>query len=400
MSADACVVGGGYTGLSAALHLAERGYAVALLEADRVGAGASGRNGGQVGSGQRVGVQTLERRFGRERARLLWDMAQEAKALLAERIARHAIDCHWRDGNLLAITRERYVRDAAGEAELLAAHYGYGRMEMLDRGEMRRLVDSADYVAGRLDHGGGHLHPLRLALGLARAGHAAGVRLYEGSRALRLDWGTPNRVHTADGSVRADHVLLCGNAYLGDTLEPRITSRVMPIVNHVLATAPLPRERARGIILGDFCVHATKFVVDYYRFSQDWRLVFGGGETYSTGPPRDLKGFVRRHMLDVFPQLADVAIDHAWSGRLAISMDRLPEFGRVGVNGWYAHGYSGHGVALSQLAGRLLAEAVAGTAERFDVLAGIRHHPFPGGPWLRHPLLVAGMLWYALRDRL
>jgi len=399
-AADVCVIGGGFTGLSAALHLAERGFSVALLEAGRVGCGASGSNGGQVGSGQRCDVAQLERRFGRTRARLLWDLAEEAKAIVAGRIERHAIDCQWRAGNLLAITRPRYVDALAAEARHLATQYGYQRMRMLDRAQMRDSVDSAAYVAGRMDEGGGHLHPLRFALGLARAARAAGARLYEASAASRIEWGAPSRVHTASGAVRAAHVVLCANAYLGDALEPRITGRIMPITSHLLATEPLDPQRARATIRDGCCVHATRFVVDYFRFSAQQRLIFGGGETYCARAPRDAQGFVRRHMLRVFPQFADLRIDYAWSGRLAITMDRLPEFGRVGRNGWFVHGFSGHGVALSQLAGRLLAEAVAGSAERFDVFAGIPHLRFPGGPWLRHPLLVAGMLWYALRDRL
>lgn len=398
--ADVCVIGGGFTGLSAALHLAERGFSVVLLEAGRIGCGASGRNGGQVGSGQRCDVGELERRFGRERARVLWDLAEEAKAIVAQRIAQHTIDCHWRPGNLLAITRDRYVHELAAEAEHLAVHYGYSRLRMLDREQMRASVASPAYVAGRLDEGGGHLHPLRFALGLAQAATAAGVRVFEHSAALRIAWGSPDRVHTAHGVVFAAHVVLCGNAYLGDVLEPRIAGRIMPIASHLIATESLGETRARATIRDGCCVHASKFVVDYFRFSVDHRLIFGGGETYSTRAPRDLEGFVRRHMLRVFPQLADVGIDYAWSGRLAISMDRLPEFGRVGTNGWFVHGFSGHGVALSQLAGRLLAEAIAGSAERFDVFASIAHRRFPGGRWLRQPLLVAGMLWYALRDRL
>jgi len=398
--ADACVVGGGYTGLSAALHLAERGWSVVLLEAGRVGGGASGRNGGQVGAGQRCGVLELERRFGRERARLLWELAREARALVGERIERHAIDCHWSPGNLLAVTRARYVAAVEAEARHLETHYGYRELVLLDRGEMRRTVDSPCYVAGRLDRGGGHLHPLRFALGLARAAAAVGVRIRERSRAQRIRWGEPSTVHTDSGAVRARHVMLCGNAYLGDRLEPRIAGRIMPIVSHLLATVPLGPERARSVIRESCCVHSTKFVVDYFRTTPDHRLIYGGGETYSERAPRDLAGFVRRNMLRVFPQLADAAVEHAWSGRLAITRDRLPEFGRVGTNGWYVHGYSGHGVALAQLAGRLLAEAAAGSAERFEVLASIRHRAFPGGRWLRHPALVAGMLWYALRDRL
>jgi gamma-glutamylputrescine oxidase len=398
--ADACVVGGGYTGLSAALHLAERGYSVVVLEARRVGSGASGRNGGQLGSGQRLGVLELEAALGRERTRALWELAEEARRLVAERIRRHGIDCHYRAGNMLAVTRQRYLADVEAEVRHLETHYGYREQELLDLGEMRRRVASAQYVAGCLDRGGGHLHPLRFALGLARAAADAGVRIFEHSAARRVQWGSPSRVLADGSSVRARHVLLCGNAYLPAELAPRLADRIMPIVNHLLATEPLGEARARDTILDGCCVHASKYVVDYFRFSHDHRLIFGGGETYGIRAPRELKAFVRRHMLRVFPQLADVRIDHAWSGRVAISMSRLPDFGRVGVNGWYVQGYSGHGVALSQIAGRLLAEAVAGTAERFDVFAGLPHRRFPGGRWLRQPLLVAGMLWYALRDRL
>ena len=398
--ADACVVGGGYTGLSAALHLAERGYAVALLEAGRVGDGASGRNGGQVGSGQRVGVLDLEARLGPALARTLWRMAEEAKALVAERIARHRIDCDWRPGNMLAVPRERDADEMLRETAHLAAHYGYDRYEVLDRGEVRRRLASADYVAGRLDRGGGHLHPLKLARGLARAAAEAGVSVHERSAVTGIAWGRPSVLRTAAGAVTAEHVVLCGNAQGLDRVEPATGGRILPIVSHQLATEPLDPARARALILDGCCVHDSRFVPRYFRLTPDHRLVFGGGESWTDRPPRDLGAFVRRHMLATFPQLADVAVEHAWSGRVAITLDRLPEYGRTGVNGWYAQGFSGHGVALSQLAGRLLAEAVAGAAERFDVLAAIPHRRFPGGRWLRRPLLVAGMLWYALRDRL
>jgi gamma-glutamylputrescine oxidase len=398
--ADACVVGGGYTGLSAALYLAESGLRVVLLEAGRVGDGASGRNGGQVGSGQRRGVLELEARLGPGLARLLWDLAQEAKALVADRVARHDIDCEYRPGNLLALERVSHQREVARETEHLAARYGYDRMELLDRGEIRRRLASPAYLAGRLDRGGGHLHPLRLALGLARAAATAGVGLFEDSTAVRIAWGRPARVHTSRGSVRATHVLLCGNAYLDDTLAPRLAGRVLPISSHQLATEPLGEERARGLILDGCCVHDARFVPRYFRCSVDHRLIFGGGETWGPRPPRHLAAGVRRHMQAVFPQLSRVRVDYAWSGRVAITMDRLPDYGRVGSAGWYAHGFSGHGVALAQLAGRLLAEAVVGSAGRFDVLASIPHRRFPGGRWLRQPLLVAAMLWYTLRDRL
>jgi len=396
---DVCVVGGGFTGVSAVLHLAERGYQVALVEAARIGWGASGRNGGQLASGLRKDVIELEPRLGRQRTRLLWDMADEAMDIITQRIHRHAIRCDYKRGNLLAATRERFLPELAEEVELVARHYGYDGYRMLDRAELHAAVASEQYCGGRLDSGGGHLHPLNFVLGMAQAALEAGVRIYENSVVERVDWGASPVVRTAHGQVQSRYVLLCGNAYLGD-VEPRISNKVMPIANHVLATEPLGEQRARALIRDDWCVCATKFVVDYYRLSADHRLLFGGGETYSFEEPPDIKRFVRRYMLDVFPQLEDARIDYAWSGQLAVTMDRLPHFGRLGSTGFFVQGFSGSGVVLTQLAGRLLAEAVAGSAERFDVFANLKHRSFPGGKLLRKPLLVAGMLYYALKDRL
>jgi len=398
-TADVCVVGAGFTGISAALHLAERGYSVVVLDAARVGWGASGRNGGQVGSGMRESMTALERSWGPTRAEALWALCEEAKTVIAKRIARHRIPCEWRPGNLLASTRERYMGWIESEAEFCHRRFGYSGYRVLSRAEMREEVASDCYVGGRMDERGGHLHPLRFVLGMADAAVRAGVRVFEDSRVERIQWGSPSRVSTGDGVVKADYVILAGNAYL-DRLEPRIESRIMPIVNHVLTTEPLGEHRARSLIRSGACVHSTKFVVDYYRCTADHRLLFGGGETYSDRPLDDPKAFVRRYMLGVFPQLADVRIDYAWSGRLAITMNRLPHVGRLAPNGFFAQGFSGHGVALTQIAGKLIAEAVAGTAERFDVLAGLRHRAFPGGTWFRHPLLVLGMLYYTLRDRI
>ena len=397
--ADVCVVGAGFTGISAALHLAERGYSVIVLEAERAGWGASGRNGGQVGSGLRESMDELERTLGPSRAADLWALSEEAKAIITDRIDRHGIDCDWRPGNLLASTRERNMGWIEAEAEFCHRRFGYPGYRILSRAEIREEVASDCYVGGRMDTGGGHLHPLRFVHGMAAAAAGAGARIFEGSRVERIRWGRPVEVSAAAGAVTADYVILAGNAYLG-RLEPRIESRIMPIVNHQLATEPLGKGRARSLVRSGACVHSTRFVVDYFRCTSDHRLLFGGGETWSDRPPDDLEGFVRRYMLRVFPQLADARIDHAWSGRLAITMNRLPHVGRVAPNGFFAHGFSGHGVALTQIAGKLIAEAVAGTAERFDVLAGLRHRSFPGGRWLRHPLLVLGMLYYTLRDRL
>lgn len=395
---DVCVIGGGFSGVSAALSLAERGFKVALIEAQRIGFGASGRNGGQIGSGLRSGIRNIERLAGRENAKLLWNMCEEAKAIIAERIQQFGIQCEYKPGNLLACTRDRFMPGLAVEAEHLSKHYGYDRYQMLTRQEIRDTVASDAYCGGRLDAGGGHMHPLNYLLGVASAAHSKGVQIFEHSEAQSIRLENSCTVRAGNGEVRSRYVLVCGNAYLGN-LVPKIGGKIMPIINHVLATAPLGEERARELIRNDCCVHASKFVVDYYRLSGDRRLLFGGGETYSDREISNIKNFVRRYMLAVFPQLSDVAIDYAWSGRLAITMNRLPHFGRIGSKGFFVQGFSGHGVALTQLAGRLMAEAVAGDAERFDVFAKLKHQTFPGGTVLRKPLLVLGMLYYALRDK-
>ena len=406
--ADVCVIGAGFTGISAALHLSELGYRTTVLESDRVGWGASGRNGGQVGSGQRQDVFYLEKQFGIERARTLWALAEEAKAIVRDRINVHNIKCDYQAGNLMAVTKRRYLTSIAEETERLAEGYGYHALDLLDREGIRNVIASEQYVGGRMDHGGGHLHPLNFLLGMAEAAAVAGAVIHEASAVRKIAWGNTTRVETDHGAVVARHVLVCANGYLDDSaidVDVRMqwrtmVHRIMPITNHVLATERLSPERVSALITNGACVHTTKFVVDYYRCSGDGRLIFGGGETYSAKPMPDVKAFVRRYMLDVFPQLHDAEIEYGWSGKLAISMNRLPQFGRVGSNGLFALGFSGHGVALTQLAGKLMAEVVAGRAERFDVMAALRSTPFPGGSWFRQPLLVLGMLYYALRDRL
>jgi gamma-glutamylputrescine oxidase len=395
--ADVCVIGGGYTGLSAALHLAEAGYAVVLLEAQRVGFGASGRNGGQMGSGQRRDQAWLEARFGKHRARALWDMAEEAKALVRALVARLGIACDLRPGIIHAAHKPAYVAEYRAEAEKLARDYGYDQVQPLDRAGLAALLGSEAYFGGAFDRGGAHLHPLNYALGLARAADAAGVRICEGSRAEAIGEGP--EVRTSAGRVRARFAIVAGNGYLG-TLVPTVAARVMPINNFIVATEPLGEARAQALIPSGAAVADSRFVVNYFRLSADHRLLFGGGESYGWRFPADIAGVVRPRMLRVFPDLADVRIDHAWGGTLAITTNRMPAFQRLAPTVFSAAGYSGHGVALATLAGKLMAEAVQGTAERFDVFASLPQRDFPGGAALRWPLLVLAMSWYALRDRL
>lgn len=392
--ADVCVVGGGYTGLSAALHLAEAGLDVVLLEAQRVGWGASGRNGGQVGSGQRRDQDWLEARFGRDAARRLWDLAEEAKALVRGLVARHAIACDLRPGVIHAARRADEVPHYAAEAEKLARDYGYAAVEPLDRAGIAARIGSDAFHGGLLDRGAMHLNPLAYALGLARAAAATGVRIHEGSRVETV--GPPLR--TAAGRVRARFVLVAGNGYLGG-LVPAVARRVMPINNFVVATAPLGDAAAR-LLPFDEAVADSLFVVNYFRLSADRRLLFGGGESYGYRFPRDIAAVVRPRMAAIFPELATTPIDHAWGGTLAITVNRLPAFQRLAPTVFSAGGYSGHGVALATLAGKLMAEAVQGTASRFDLFADLPQPAFPGGGALRWPLLVLAMTWHALRDRL
>lgn len=395
--ADVCVVGAGFTGLSAALHLARAGLDVVLLDAQRVGFGASGRNGGQLGTGQRQDQITLEKMVGRDEARKLWDLGQDAKALVKALVAEHGIDCHLKPG-IAHLGFTRAEMDAEHRyAEHLARHYDY-EIEPLDAEAGRALCPSPSYHGGTLDMGAGHLHPLAFAFGLARACAAAGVRIFERAEVHDITQGRPAAVRTDAGRVTADHVILAGNGYLGG-LNRKVAARVMPINNFVAATEPLGEEAAR-VLVRDVAVADTRFVVNYFRLSHDKRLLFGGGETYGYRFPTDIAALVRKPMTRIFPHLADVPIDYAWGGTLAITMKRLPYLARVAPNMLSASGYSGHGVGMATLSGKLMADAVSGDAAGFDTMARIPTTPFPGGAALRSPLLVLAMSWYAMRDRL
>ncbi len=397
--ADVCVVGGGFTGISTALHLAERGYSVIVLEAERIGWGASGRNGGQLHSGQRRDQDWLEKRCGPEAARRFWSMAEEAKDLVKSRIAKHAIDCDWMPGLIHAVHKPGWVAEEQEAAERLGRDYGYDGITLLDRDALARAIGTDVYHGGYRDAGAGHLHPLNFVLGMARAAEAAGVRIFEGAHVTHIGEESPARVTTPKGEVRAEAVVLAANGYLAG-LEPATEARVMPINNYILATEPLSEADADALIPGREAVSDSRFVVHYWRLTADRRMVFGGGETYSRRFPADIAGFVRRHMLKIYPQLAHARISHAWGGTLAVTTNRMPYFRRPRKGLYVACGYSGHGVATANYAGRVIAEAIAGDAERFDVFESLPMYPFPGGTLLRGPTLALAMSWFALRDRL
>jgi len=399
LTADVCVIGGGFTGLSAALNLAEFGKSVVLLEAERIGFGASGRNGGLVGSGQRIEVMDAEKQFGVERSRQLWNFAELAKDEIRNRVAKHDIDCDLQKGQFVGVHKRSYVGWAQQLSDVLTERYDYPFCSSVDREEVPDYVATRKYFEGFYDPAALTLHPLNYTLGLARAAEKAGVKVFENSRVTTYSRTDPAIVKTATGQVKASFIVLACNGYLGN-LEPRSAGKIMPINNFMIATEPLGAERARELISGRFGVHDTRFVVNYYRISDDHRLLFGGGENYRPGFPKDIGKFVRPYMLNIFPQLKDVGVDYAWGGTLSVTVNRLPHLGRLEPNVYFGQGYSGHGISTANFAGKVIAEAVAGVSGRFDVFANLPTRTFPGGTLMRYPGMVLGMLYYTLKDRL
>lgn len=392
---DVVVIGGGFTGVAAALACAEKGFSVVLLEAETIGFGASGRNGGQLIPGLRWSMREIEAEFGAERAKAIFDVAWSARDRVWERVATHSIDCDLTSGHLEAACKPADLSDMAEEAAFLEMRFGY-KTEILDKASLAAHIASDGYYGGLFDPQGGHFHPLNYTLGLAAAAEAAGVRIFEHSRVKGITDGEAVCVSTDKGTVRARHAILATDAWM-DEIAPELGRFTIPIMNYNVATAPLPD--ADALLPSNAAVADSRFVLNYFRLSADKRLLFGGGEKYVQTPPADIGAFVRRHIAEVFPHLADVPITHAWGGAVSVSMNRLPILGRRG-NVFHAFGFSGHGALVTTLAGELIAEALAGTAERFDVLASLPKRAFPGGKWLRRPLATLGLLWYALRDRL
>ena len=399
LTCDVCVVGGGFSGVSAALHLAQRGYDVVLLEAQRIGFGASGRNGGQVGSGQRRDQDDLEEMVGRDHAKKLWDISRQAQNLVRDLCRDPEIDTPFHDGIIHAAHQPKHVRPEQDYARKLTEQYGHQNIRPLDREALRELVKSDMYHGGTLDLDAGHVHPLRLVLGMARKAENEGVRIFERSRVTDLAIGPTHKVSTNQGTVSAKFLVLACNGYLGD-LDRKVAAHVMPINSYVVATEPLDHGAQERLISNNYAVADTKFVINYFRFSEDHRLIFGGTESYGYKFPPDIAADVRKPMTAVFPQLADTRIDYAWGGTLGITLNRMPDFRRLAGNALSISGYSGHGVAMATLGGQIAAETIAGQAERFDIMANVPRRAFPGGSALRSPLLFLAMTWYALRDRM
>lgn len=403
LHAEVCVVGGGYAGVSAALELAESGFDVVLVEAQRIGWGASGRNGGQaiVGYGS-DGEQAIERQLPRADARAAWDVTVAGLRLLQQRIARHHIACEWQSGHLSLAARPRKARALHRWMEHVQERYDYPLL-WVAREALPRWVASGRFHGAVFDAGSGHLHPLKYCLGLAQAAQAAGVRVFENSPAFVVERGRRPIVRTAQGECRCDYVVLAGNVYLGeygDELAPEVSSRIMPVGTYMVATEAMDPVRARALLPRGCAASDTSFVLDYFRVSADHRLLFGGADSYTGTTPRHLIGRIRRNMLQVFPQVDDLVVEHAWGGFVDVTLNMAPHFGRLGGNIFFVQGFSGHGLLLANMAGRLVAEAIAGQAGGFDLLARLKHLPFPGGRWMRTPALVLGTWYYRLRDLL
>jgi gamma-glutamylputrescine oxidase len=400
LEVDVAVVGAGLAGLCAALELAERGFKVAVLEARQVGWGASGRNGGQAIHGLACDMAVIEAQLGQEQARRVWDMTIEAIQLLRERCARHAIDCDWRDGFLGVATSAKKADELRTWADRTVHLYGYP-LTWIAPPDMAKWIASPRYHSAIHDPRSGHLHPLKYCQGLARAATGLGVALHEDTPVQHIEPGPRALLHTARGQVSASQVLLAGNVYL-QGVAPWLERRIMPVGTYIVCSEPLGPERVQALIPSGSAVCDTNFVLDYFRPTPDHRLLYGGRVSYSTATPPNLVASMARRMTGTFPHLAGTRIEYSWGGFVDISMNRAPDFGRLGTgaaaNVYYLQGFSGHGLALTGLAGRLVAEAIAGDVSRFDTFARIRHRPFPGGKWLRTPALVLGMAYHRLRD--
>ncbi|MFG1497820.1 FAD-binding oxidoreductase [Saccharospirillum sp. HFRX-1] len=398
VEADVCVIGAGFTGLSTALHLAEAGFKVVVLEAARIGFGASGRNGGQLVNSYSRDLDVIERNYGHDMAKMLGSMAFEGADIIRQRIAQYQIDCDYKPGGLFVAFNKRQMHELA-EQQALWARYGNDEMKLLDRNALGDYLKSDRYLGGLLDQRGGHIHPLNLALGEAAAIESHGGQIFEDSKVLRIERGEKPVVHTDQGQVTAKYLMVAGNAYLGN-LVPELAAKSMPCGTQIVTTEVLGEEKARELIPQLQCVEDCNYKLDYYRITGDFRLLYGGGVTYGGGDPRSIENFLRPHLESTFPQLKGVKFDYAWGGDFLLTMSRLPQFGRIGDNIYYAQGYSGHGVTTTHLAGKLIAEALRGQAERFDAFAALKHFPFPGGRLLRAPYTAAGAIYYGLRDKL
>ena len=397
---DVCVVGGGYAGLSCALHLAKSGKSVAVLEAERVGWGASGRNGGHVGTGQRAGQHSLEKWYGKATAKELWRLGLEAVDLVSNLVEENGIDCELGRTNIHFAAKKSHADELRDEVDHLRAAYNYDQISGVESPSLEELTSGVGFHYGVVDHGARHLHPLKYCLGLAKAVMTAGASLFEKSRVKDIDIKRDHAVVSTDNAIiKAQKVVLACNGYLGK-LFPPIASNIMPINNFIVATEPLDEATANRINPLNASLSDSLFVINYWKLSEDRRLIFGGGETYSDKFPESITDFVRPKLLAIYPELSNVRLAYGWGGTLAITRNRMPDLGVHKGVVYYAQGFSGHGIPTATMAGKLIATAIDAGCDDFDLMSGLKTLKFPGGPLLRRPSLVAGMLFYSLRDRL
>jgi gamma-glutamylputrescine oxidase len=396
--ADVVIVGGGFTGLSAAAHLAKAGTNVVLIEAHRFGDGASGRNGGQLGTGQRAGAEELEAEFGFERAKALFDLAEEAKAHLLEFASVNDIEIDFRPGHLNVAHKKRELPEFVEHAEIMRTRFNYPHIHYMDAAETAERMGSTHYHGGVRDTGTGHIHPLKLVTGTARVAREAGAQLFERTKAISLATnGGKVTVTTGSGTIIADKCLVAADAYV-EELEPKTAAHIMPIGSFIGATVPLPEDSP--VLPGGESVSDSRFVVRYFRRVKTGELLFGGREIYAVKDPKDIHIHIRRQISEIYPALKDIEITHGWGGYVGITVPRKPFVREVMPNVISAGGYSGHGVMLSNFMGKLYAETVSGNRNRLKLFEELKIPAFPGGRRLRQPLLFLALNWYALRDRI
>ena len=392
ISADVVIVGGGFSGVATAVELCERGYKVVLIEANRVGWGASGRNGGQIIGGYGSNPAAFASSIGTEGVKAVENMGVECVDIIKARIEKYKIDCDLKWGYCEVGLKNRHMKAYRDWADDEPA------IKLLGRDELKEYVNSELYIGGYYREDWGHIQPLNLCIGEARAAESMGAKIFEQSRITGITYGDQPTVYTENGSVKGDHVILCGNAYMGD-LVPYLDARVLPATSCIIGTEPLTEEQIQQTLVQDVAVCDSRTALDYYRLSADKRLLFGGLANYSGLDPANAIGIMRAKMEKVFPSLRDVSIDYSWSGRMGISVRRMPQIGRIkNSNVLYISGYSGHGVAPTHMTGRILAEAVSGNTYRFDIMNKMFHMTWPGGKLLRRPFMALGMMWYKALD--
>ncbi|WP_283789568.1 NAD(P)/FAD-dependent oxidoreductase [Bermanella sp. WJH001] len=398
ITSDICVIGAGFTGLSTAIHLAEKGFNVTVLEAKRIGFGASGRNGGQIVHSYSRDIDFIEKHYGKEVGAEMGKMAFEGGRIIRRFAEQYNIDCHLKDGGIFAACNDRQLKELEGKKALWEAH-GHKDLELLSADTIKQHIGSERYTGGLLDKSGGHFHPLNLALGEAAAVESMGGKIYEDSEVIRIEEGDKPVVYTANGSVTCDYIVVAGNAYLGG-LIPKLQSKAIPCGTQVITTEVLSEAQQKQLLPQDNCVEDCNYLLDYYRLSNEGRLIYGGGVTYGAREPKKIESMIVPNMLKTFPQLKGTKVDFAWTGNFLLTLMRLPQFGRIGKNMYYAQGYSGHGLTCTHLAGKVLSEVITGDSQRFDVFAGLPQYPFPGGRTFRVPFTAMGAFYYNLRDKM